>query len=281
MSTMQSKVFLITGVSSGLGHALAQAAIADGHRVVGTLRDQAALGEFELLSPGRAVGKLLDVTHTDAIGDTVADIEGKVGPIDVLVNNAGYGYESILEESTLADWRKQFDVNVFGVVAMMQAVLPYMRRRKRGHIINITSMGGYITLPGLSAYHGTKFALEGISESLAREVADLGVNVTAVAPGGFRTDWAGRSLVRGERSIADYDAVFDPVRARRQSMSGKQPGDPAKAARAILDVVASDNPPMHLLLGTDAFARVNEKLDALRAEFNAWESLSKSTDFTS
>ncbi|WP_430365416.1 oxidoreductase [Trinickia sp. NRRL B-1857] len=278
---MQSKVFLITGVSSGLGRALAQAAIADGHRVVGTLRDQAALGEFELLGPGRAVGKLLDVTHTDAIGDTIADIEGKVGPIDVLVNNAGYGYESILEESTLADWRKQFDVNVFGAVAMMQAVLPYMRRRKRGHIINITSMGGYMTLPGLSAYHGTKFALEGISESLAREVADLGIKVTAVAPGAFRTDWAGRSLVRGARSIADYDAVFDPVRARRQSVSGKQPGDPAKAARAILDVIASNNPPMHLLLGTDAVTRVTEKLDALRAEFSAWESLSKSTDFTS
>ncbi|WP_205417499.1 oxidoreductase [Trinickia diaoshuihuensis] len=275
-----SKVFLITGVSTGLGRALAQAAIADGHRVVGTLRDQAALGEFELLGPGRAIGKLLDVTHTDAIGDTVADIEGKVGPIDVLVNNAGYGYESILEESTLADWRKQFDVNVFGAVAMMQAVLPYMRRRKRGHILNITSMGGYIGFPGLSAYHGTKFALEGISESLAGEVGGLGIKVTAVAPGGFRTDWAGRSLVRGERSIADYDTVFEPLRARRQSMSGKQPGDPAKAARAILDVIGSDDPPVHLLLGTDAFARVTEKLDALRAEFTAWESLSKSTDFT-
>jgi NAD(P)-dependent dehydrogenase (short-subunit alcohol dehydrogenase family) len=210
----------------------------------------------------------------------VADIEGKVGPIDVLVNNAGYGYESILEESTLADWRKQFDVNVFGAVAMMQAVLPYMRRRKRGHILNITSMGGYIGFPGLSAYHGTKFALEGISESLAGEVGGLGIKVTAVAPGGFRTDWAGRSLVRGERSIADYDTVFEPLRARRQSMSGKQPGDPAKAARAILDVIGSDDPPVHLLLGTDAFARVTEKLDALRAEFSAWESLSKSTDFT-
>ena len=281
MSTTQSKLILITGVSSGFGRALAQQALADGHRVVGTLRDQAALGEFELLGPGRAIGKLLDVTHTDAIADTIADIEGKVGAIDVLVNNAGYGYESTLEESTLADWHKQFDVNVFGAVAMMQGVLPYMRRRKRGHIINITSVGGYITLPGLSAYHGTKFALEGISESLAQEVAGLGIKVTAVAPGAFRTDWAGRSMVRAERSIADYDAVFDPVRARRQSISGKQPGDPAKAARAILQIVASEKPPVHLLLGPDAVKRARDKLDALRAEIDAWESLSTSTDFSS
>lgn len=280
MSTTQSKIFLITGVSTGFGRALAQAALADGHRVVGTLRDQAALGEFELLGPGRAIGKLLDVTHTDAIADVIADIEGKVGPIDVLVNNAGYGFEGILEESTLAEWRKQFDVNVFGAVAMIQAVLPYMRRRRRGHIINITSMGGYITGAGIGAYNGTKFALEGISESLSKEVKGFGIKVTAVAPGAFRTDWAGRSMVRAERSIADYDAVFDPLRARRQEMSGKQPGDPAKAARAMLEIIASDDPPVHLLLGADAVKLVREKLDALRAEHDAWEALSKSTDFS-
>ncbi|TAM51885.1 MAG: oxidoreductase [Paraburkholderia sp.] len=280
MSTTQSKLFFITGVSTGFGRALAQVALADGHRVVGTLRDQTALGEFELLGPGRAIGKLLDVTHTDAIADVIADIEGKVGPIDVLVNNAGYGYESLLEESTLDEWRKQFDVNVFGAVAMMQAVLPYMRRRKRGHIINITSMGGYITGPGIGAYNGTKFALEGISESLSKEVKDFGIKVTAVAPGAFRTDWAGRSMVRAQRSIPDYDAVFNHLRERRQATSGKQPGDPAKAARAILEIVAASEPPVHLLLGPDAVRLVNEKLDALRAELKAWESLSKSTDFS-
>ncbi|MDG0024467.1 oxidoreductase [Trinickia sp. Y13] len=280
MSTTQSKLFFITGVSTGFGRALAQTALADGHRVVGTLRDQTALGEFELLGPGRAIGKLLDVTHTDAIAGVVADIEGKVGPIDVLVNNAGYGYESLLEESTLDEWRKQFDVNVFGAVAMMQAVLPYMRRRKRGHIINITSMGGYITGPGIGAYNGTKFALEGISESLSKEVKDFGIKVTAVAPGAFRTDWAGRSMVRAQRSIPDYDAVFNHLRERRQAISGKQPGDPAKAARAILEIVAASEPPVHLLLGPDAVKLVNEKLDALRAELKAWEPLSKSTDFS-
>jgi NAD(P)-dependent dehydrogenase (short-subunit alcohol dehydrogenase family) len=281
MSITQSKVFLITGVSSGFGRALAQAALADGHRVIGTLRDQTALGEFELLGPGRAIGKLLDVTQTDTIADVIADIEGKVGPIDVLVNNAGYGYEGILEETTLDEWRKQFDVNVFGAVAMMQAVLPYMRRRKRGHILNITSMGGYVTFPGISAYNGTKFALEGISDGLAKEVKELGIKVTAVAPGAFRTDWAGRSMVRAQRSISDYDATFEPVRARRQAISGKQPGDPAKAARAMLDIIAASDPPVHFLLGNDAVKLVNEKLDALRAELRAWESLSTSTDFSS
>ena len=280
MSTTQSKLFFITGVSTGFGRALAQAALADGHRVVGTLRDQTALGEFELLGPGRAIGKLLDVTHTDAIAGAIADIEGKVGPIDVLVNNAGYGYESLLEESTLDEWRKQFDVNVFGAVAMMQAVLPYMRRRKRGHIINITSKGGYITGPGIGAYNGTKFALEGISESLSKEVKDFGIKVTAVAPGAFRTDWAGRSMVRAQRSIPEYDAVFNHLRERRQAISGQQPGDPAKAARAILEIVAASEPPVHLLLGPDAVRLVNEKLDALRAELKSWESLSKSTDFS-
>jgi NAD(P)-dependent dehydrogenase (short-subunit alcohol dehydrogenase family) len=280
MSSTHSKIFFITGVSTGFGRSLAQAALAEGHRVVGTLRDQTALGEFELLGPGRAIGKLLDVTRTDAIAGVIADVEGKVGAIDVLVNNAGYGFEGILEESALSDWHKQFDVNVFGAVAMIQAVLPYMRRRKRGHIINITSMGGYITAPGLSAYHGTKFALEGISESLSKEVKDLGIKVTAVAPGAFRTDWAGRSMVRAQRSIPDYDAVFNPSRERRQSTSGNQRGDPAKAARAILEIVASSEPPVHLLLGPDAVKAVNEKLDALRAELHAWESLSKSTDFS-
>jgi NAD(P)-dependent dehydrogenase (short-subunit alcohol dehydrogenase family) len=279
MSSTQSKVFLITGVSTGLGRALAEAALADGHRVAGTLRTQADVDAFNLLGPGRAVGLLFDVADTGATHDLVADIEGKIGPIDVLVNNAGYGYESILEESTLDAWRRQFDVNVFGAVALMQAVLPYMRQRRRGHIVNITSMGGYITFPGTSAYCGTKFALEGISDSLAQEVKDLGIAVTAVAPGAFRTDWAGRSLQRAERSIADYDAVFAPIRERRRQMSGNQPGDPKKAARAILEVIASDTPPVHLLLGADASRLVHEKLDTLRASFEKWAHVTHSTDF--
>ncbi|ULU25712.1 oxidoreductase [Dyella terrae] len=183
-----SKTLLITGVSSGFGRALAQEALAKGHRVVGTVRTKQALLEFEALASGEAAGRLLDVTHFDAIDGVVADIEETVGPIDVLINSAGYGHEGILEESPLAEMRRQFDVNVFGAVAMMKAVLPYMRRRRRGHILNITSMGGYITMPGIAYYCGSKFALEGISETVAKEVQPFGIAVTAVAPGSFRTD---------------------------------------------------------------------------------------------
>jgi NAD(P)-dependent dehydrogenase (short-subunit alcohol dehydrogenase family) len=221
---------------------------------------------------------VLDVTHFAAIAPLVAEIEKSVGAIDVLVNNAGYGFEGILEESTLEEVRHQFDVNVFGAVAMMQAVLPFMRKRRAGRILNITSMGGYITFPGIGVYNGSKFALEGISESLAKEVKGLGIHVTAVGPGGFRTDWAGRSLIRKERSISDYDEVFDPVRKRRQDNSGKQTGDPKKAAAAMLTLIEAENPPMHLLLGSDALRLVREKLDFLKSEFDAWEKLTLSTD---
>src|SRR5690606_25849798 len=151
----------------------------------------------------------------------------------------------------LSEMRRQFEVNVFGAVAMMKAVLPYMRQRRRGHILNITSMGGFITLPGIAYYCGSKFALEGISEVVGKEVEGFGIAVTAVAPGSFRTDWAGRSMVRSPRCIADYDTLFDPVRKARQEKSGKQLGDPKKAARAMLEVIDSQHPPAHLLLGSD------------------------------
>src|SRR5690625_1204086 len=184
------KTLLITGVSSGFGRALAREALTDGHRVVGTVRSEQARQDFEKLDPKNAVGRVLDVTEFDAIDGMVADIEATVGPIDVLVNNAGYGHEGIMEESPLDDMRRQFDVNVFGVVAMTRAVLPGMRTRRRGHILNITSMGGFITMPGIAYYCGSKFALEGISEVLGKEVKPFGIHVTAVAPGSFRTDWA-------------------------------------------------------------------------------------------
>lgn len=273
-----SKRILITGVSSGFGRALAQEAVKAGHTVIGTVRNDAALREFESLSADLAIGRLLDVSDVDAIDGVVADIEATVGPIDVLVNNAGYGHEGIMEESPLSEIRRQFDVNVFGAVAMMKAVLPFMRSRRHGHILNITSMGGYITMPGIAYYCGSKFALEGISEALGKEVGPFGIAVTAVAPGSFRTDWAGRSMTRTPRSIADYDAVFDPVRKAREAKSGQQLGDPVKAARAMLAVIQSDAPPAHLLLGSDALALVRGKLAALADELNAWETLTVSTD---
>lgn len=272
------KTLLITGASSGFGLALAQEALADGHRVVGTVRSEQARAALEALAPGRALGRLLDVTDFAAIEPLVAEIEKTVGPLDVLVNSAGYGHEGILEESPLAEMRRQFDVNVFGAVAMMKAVLPYMRQRRRGHILNITSMGGFITLPGIAYYCGSKFALEGISEVVGKEVEGFGIAVTAVAPGSFRTDWAGRSMVRSPRGIADYDALFDPVRQARQEKSGKQLGDPRKAARAMLQAIDSANPPAHLLLGSDALGLVRQKLEALEEEIAAWEATTRSTD---
>jgi len=272
------KLLLITGVSSGFGRALAQQALADGHRVAGTVRNAQAAQAFEALCPGRAHARLLDVTQFDAIDGVVVDIEAQLGPIDVLVNNAGYGHEGILEESPLSDMRRQFDVNVFGPVAMIKAVLPLMRKRRRGHILNITSMGGYITMPGIAYYCGSKFALEGISDTLAREVQPFGIAVTAIAPGSFRTDWAGRSMQRSARSIADYDALFDPVRKAREEKSGRQLGDPAKAARAMLAVIEAEAPPAHLLLGSDALQLVRGRLAGLLSDFEDWEQLTMSTD---
>ncbi|MGF6532773.1 MULTISPECIES: oxidoreductase [Paraburkholderia] len=273
-----SKILLITGVSSGFGRALAQEALAAGYKVVGTVRSAQAKRDFESLSADAAFGRVLDVTDFDAIDGIVAEIEASVGPVDVLVNNAGYGHEGVMEESPLSEMRRQFDVNVFGAVAMIKAVLPLMRERRRGHILNITSMGGYITMPGITYYCGSKFALEGISEALGKEVKPFGIAVTAVAPGSFRTDWAGRSMTRTPRSIADYDQVFDPIRKAREEKSGKQLGDPQKAARAMLAAIAADCPPTHLLLGSDALGLVRDKLSALESEIREWEAVTVSTD---
>ncbi|WP_322094994.1 oxidoreductase [Paraburkholderia bannensis] len=273
-----SKILLITGVSSGFGRALAQEALAAGHKVVGTVRSTEARRDFEALSTNAAFARVLDVTDFDAIDAAVAEIETNIGPVDVLVNNAGYGHEGVVEESPLSAMKRQFDVNVFGAVAMIKAMLPFMRTRRRGHIMNITSMGGYITMPGIAYYCGSKFALEGITEALGKEVKPFGIAVTAVAPGSFRTDWAGRSMTRTPRSIADYDALFDPIRQAREAKSGKQLGDPHKAARAMLAAIDSEKPPAHLLLGSDALGLVRNKLAELESEIAAWESVTISTD---
>lgn len=279
MPSVTPKTFLITGVSSGLGRAFAQGALDAGHHVVGTVRSADDAEDFRTLAPGRAHALVLDVTHYDGIPAAVAEAERQTGAIDVLVNNAGYGHEGALEESSMDDLQRQFAANVFGAVAMMQAVLPGMRERRRGHIVNVTSMGGFITMPGISFYCGSKFALEGISEALGKEVAGFGIRVTALAPGQFRTDWAGRSMDRTPRSIADYDAVMDPIRAARQAKSGRQPGDPARAAQALLALVDAPAPPTRLFLGEDALGLVRQKLEAMGEELDAWEALSRSTGF--
>lgn len=223
------KTIFITGVSSGFGQALAKEALAQGHRVIGTVRSESSLAIFQALSPGRAHCVVLDVTDFNAIDAVVAAVEDQYGPVDVLVNNAGYGHEGIFEESSLAEMRRQFDVNVFGAVAMTKAFVPYFRQRRAGHILNITSMGGYITMPGIAYYCGSKFALEGISDTLSKELAPFNIFVTAVAPGSFRTDWAGRSMQRTPRSISDYDATFDPVRKAREEKKRPSTGRSTKS----------------------------------------------------
>jgi NAD(P)-dependent dehydrogenase (short-subunit alcohol dehydrogenase family) len=273
-----SKTFLITGVSSGLGRAFALAALGAGHRVIGTVRrpeDARAFGALE-----RAFPLLLDITDYPAVPAAVKSAESQAGPVEVLVNNAGYGHEGVLEESSMADLQRQFAANVFGPVAMIKAVLPGMRQRRYGHIVNVTSMGGFITMPGISFYCGSKFALEGISESLGKELASFGIRVTALAPGQFRTDWAGRSLERTPRSIADYDSVMDPIRAARRAKSGNQPGDPNKAAQALLNLIEAESAPAHLFLGEDALGLVSQKLEQMKDEIAAWETVSRSTSFT-
>ncbi|CCB66425.1 MULTISPECIES: oxidoreductase [unclassified Hyphomicrobium] len=279
MSATEPKTFLITGVSSGLGRAFAKGAMDAGHRVIGTVRRTEDAEAFAALAPNLALPIVLDVTVYDAVPGAVSEAERRAGPIDVLVNNAGYGHEGVLEESSIADLQRQFAANVFGPVAMIKAVLPGMRKRRRGHIINVTSMGGFITMPGISFYCGSKFALEGISEALGKEVASFGIRVTALAPGQFRTDWAGRSMDRTPRSIADYDRVMDPIRAARQAKSGNQPGDPAKAAQALLAIVNTENPPTRLFLGDDALGLVEQKLKDMQTEISGWDALSRSTNF--
>ncbi|WP_411136653.1 oxidoreductase [Streptomyces sp. C10] len=276
---MQGQNWLITGVSTGLGRAFAQAALAAGHTVVGTVRSEEDLRAFEGLKPGYARGRILDVTDDHAVSDVITEVERGVGPLDVVIANAGYGLEGTFEETPLAEVRRQFEINVFGAMATLQAALPHMRRRRRGHLMAVTSMGGLMAVPGMSAYCGSKFALEGILEALGKEVAQFGIHVTAIEPGSFRTDWAGRSMTRAARTIDDYDELFDPIREARQKASGNQLGNPAKAGEAVVRIASADQPPAHLVLGSDALRLVTTARTAVDEDIRAWETLSRTTDF--
>ena len=277
--TPTHKTFLITGVSSGLGRAFATGALEAGHTVVGTVRNDVDANAFTVLHPQRAHARILDVTDDEAVLAVVGEVEKTVGPIDVLIANAGYGLEGTFEETPLADLRAQFDVNVFGAAATVQAVLPFMRRRRRGHILAVTSMGGLASFPGVSAYCGSKYALEGILEAVGKEVAAFNIHVTAIEPGSFRTDWAGRSMIRAPRTISDYDDLFEPLRAARKQASGRQLGDPARAAAAVLHILGTPNPPAHLVLGSDALRLIRAGRDAVDSDLDTWEGLARSTDF--
>lgn len=272
-------VWLITGVSTGLGRAMAEAALAAGVRVAGTVRRGDDKASFEAIAPGRAAGVMMDLSDTAALAQTVDRIERDIGPIEVLVNNAGYGLEGLIEEVSIEDVRRQFEVNVFGVLAVTKAVLPHMRARRRGRIINISSATTAATPPAIGLYAATKGALNVLSEVLAKEVAPLGVHVTAVQPGAFRTDWGGRSLIHARRAIADYDATIEPQRTARAERSGAQRGDPKKFGREILRLAQMPDPPLNFILGADALGAHRMRLDQLKAEIELFERTSPDTDF--
>lgn len=271
--------WLITGVGSGLGKALAAAALARGDAVAGTARKSADVAAFAAAAPGRAFGYRLDVTDQAAARQVVAEAEQALGQIDVLVNNAGYGLVGAVEEASLAEVRDQFEVNLIGPLALIQAVLPPMRARRSGRILNITSVSGVATWAGTGIYCASKFALEALGLTLAEEVAELGLKVTNIEPGGMRTDYAGRSLVRTATRIADYDGAGHMAAQILAEHAGREPGDPAKVAAAILAVADMDEPPRQLLLGADAMLYATRRLARFHAEIGQWASLTLSTEF--
>ena len=270
-------VWLITGCSTGFGLELARQAIERGYRTVITARDPAKLKGYA--NSDQILVLKLDVTQADQVAAAVKAAQARFGGIDVLVNNAGIGYFAAIEEGDAAEVRKMFDVNVFGLTAMIQAVLPGMRERRRGCIVNLSSLAGVRGMPALGQYNATKFGVEGLSEALRREVEPLGIQVMVVEPSGFRTDWAGRSAHESAQQIDDYSATAGEVRLAVRASSGQQPGDPVRAARAIVEAVASGKPPHHLLLGNDAFEGAMAKIDELRQDFMAGEMVARGADF--
>lgn len=274
----RSRVWLITGVSTGFGRELAKEVLARGEIVAGTLRQAAQADEFRALAPGRSFAYRLDVTDAAAIPQVIADVVRDTGRIDVLVNNAGYGLIGAAEETSDAETRKLFETNFFGLLNVTKAVAPHMRAAGRGHIVNFSSLAGIMGIPGVSLYCATKFAVEGLSESLAGELGAFGIKVTIVEPGGFRTDFQGRSIAMPEKVLPAY-AGTPAANARVMSAryDGHQPGDPAKAAKAIIAAVDSDAPPLRLVLGADALGAGRAKLASLAQNYDAWEKVSMGT----
>ena len=272
-------VWFITGCSTGFGRELALQVLARGWRVVVTARDQARVADLAADANGHALALALDVTDSTQISAAVKAAQDHFGAIDVLVNNAGYGYQSSVEEGDEAEIRAQFDANVFGLFAMTRAVLPGMRARNKGHILNITSVAGKVGFPGSGYYAASKHAVEGFSDSLAAEVAPLGIHVTCIEPGPFRTDWAGRSLKQTPNLIADYADTAGVRLKGTAASSGDQPGDPQRAAAAMILVTETKNPPHHLVLGAFGVDAVSKKLKAGLEQIEAWRDTSIGTDF--
>jgi NAD(P)-dependent dehydrogenase (short-subunit alcohol dehydrogenase family) len=277
---MNKKIWFITGSSRGLGRALTEAVLEAGHSVVATVRRPAQLDDLVSRHGSRLLAVPLDVTSAGAAEKAVSSALEAFGRIDVLVNNAGYGFSGAFEELTPVEFSAQIDTNFWGVVHVTRAALPTLRRQGHGHIIQITSIGGRTAVPGLSGYHAAKFAVEGFSEALAQEIKPLGLKLTIVEAGGFRTDWAGNSMAFAT-PIAAYEATVGAMRGYLAAHTGEEPGDPRKAAAAILGIAGHEAPPLRLALGSDAMLFGRRSYENSLAELDRWASLTQSTDFGS
>lgn len=264
------KVWFITGCSTGFGRAIAKHVLNIGHNVVITARNISDISDLAAGYESNALVLSLDVTKPEQITAAVNKAIDRFERIDVLVNNAGIGYFGAVEESEDDAIRKMFEINFFGLANMTKAVLPIMRKQRSGHIVNISSIGGLVAFPALGYYNASKFAVDGLSEALAKEVAHLGIHVTIVAPSGFRTDWAGRSADNSKIVIADYADTAGANKSFIRGYSGNQPGDPNRAAQAIVKAVESKEPPLRLLLGAAALKGATAKLDVLKKDYDAW-----------
>jgi NAD(P)-dependent dehydrogenase (short-subunit alcohol dehydrogenase family) len=272
------KVWIITGCSTGFGRELAKQVLAAGHRVGVAARNTADVADIISGYSDTACPVQLDVTKSEEIASAVQQVVERFGRVDVLVNNAGIGYFGAIEESEEAEVRRMFEINFFGLANMTNAVLPIMRSQRSGHIVNIASIGGLVGFPGVGFYNATKFAVDGYSESLSKETAPLGIKVTIVAPSGFRTDWAGRSAKNSARVIEDYAQTAGANKDTIRGYSGNQPGDPVKAAAAIIKAVETQEPPLRLLLGAGALKGARAKIQLLEKDFAAWEETTLGAD---
>jgi NAD(P)-dependent dehydrogenase (short-subunit alcohol dehydrogenase family) len=279
LPSRETPVWLVTGCSTGFGRHLARILVERGYRVAATARDPDAVADIARGHPETALALKLDVTQQADIEAAVAQTRRAFGRIDVLVNNAGYGYLAAIEEGEDADIRAMFETNFFGLAAMTRAVLPVMRAQKSGAIVNVSSMGGFIGFPGSGYYAATKFAVEGLSESLSKEVAPFGIKVVVVEPGPFRTDWAGRSLKTPKRPIDAYAETAVARRRQVQGYSGSQPGDPERGAEAMIAAVERDRPPFRLPLGVFAWEAMKAELEAVRKEMEGVEAVARGADF--
>jgi NAD(P)-dependent dehydrogenase (short-subunit alcohol dehydrogenase family) len=274
-----SPVWLITGCSTGLGRALATAVLDRGWRAVVTARDPGQVADLVDAHGDRALAVALDVTDPARITEAVKLAETTFGRVDVLFNNAGYGYLAAVEEGEDAEIRALFETNVFGLMALTRAVLPGMRERRSGHVVNVSSLGGLAAFGATGYYHATKFAVEGISESLAAEVAPLGIKVTIVEPAAFRTNWSGPSMRQSSISIDDYAETAGKRRVATTATYGHQPGDPDRAAAAVISAIEADEPPLRLLLGQAAYDIASARLGSLKSTFDTWCELTLSADY--